>query len=428
MSCTRPGTAARIWRSTCIAVLVLGVCVSTSAAESGGDAFEAATAAFNADDFARALELFERARSAGASGPALEYNVAVSRYKLGDYAAAEAAFEALAGAYPQFRSVAQYNRGLALLAQERHAEARRAFEAASSSDEPQIAALAARALESLGVTSVPAAARSRWSGFADFTAGYDDNVALADELPGFPASSSAFADVYGYARRSLGTRVPSRLEITGYTTRQPEADAFDQDAVRVGYVLRRTVGAWRFDAGPHLSYATLGGDGFERQIGVGLQATRGINAQTALDVRFNHDDIADLSPQFSFIDGSRESLRLTWDRRGATARLRLSYAIERNDRAGAASSADRNRATVRVTRPLAAAWQVDAWGSYRKTQRGRLAEPVDESLLEWSVTANREITANWLLQLGYYGADNDSDVPVYAYDRNRMTIGLSKEF
>jgi tetratricopeptide (TPR) repeat protein len=432
MGCTisAASTVAFLRHSRIAAALVLIVSAVPAAAQTGSASFAAATQAFEAGDHRRALELFEQLRVAGAGSPALDYNVAVCRYKLGDYVAAEAAFAALAASAPEFSDIAEYNIGLALLAQQRDSEARRAFDAARASTDPDVALLAERALASLGASTRPPAPRLRWVGSADVATGYDDNVALADDasLPATETGGSAFTELYGFASRRFDTLWPSRMELTGFAIRYPEAAAFDQRTARVGYQVRRDFGAWRFDAGPHLSYTTLGGDGFERQAGISLQAAYGISDAAALDLRWSYDDVADAAPQFSYIDGSRATLRLTFDRRGANARFRVSYGLERNDRLGSTVSADRSRVTLRVTRPLWSDWELDAWGSYRASTHERLSVPADERLVEWSVTGNRALAAEWLLEVGYYGADNDSDLAEFAYDRNRMMVGLSKLF
>lgn len=415
------------WPCVLLALIVLGAAPLYAQSASGD--FAAASAAFDRGDYRRALELFEQIRAAGGGSAALEYNIAVCRYKLGDYASAERDFAALAANAPQMRDLAEYNRGLALLAQERRADARGAFAVARASFDPTIAELAARALASLGDADT-AAAPGRWLGSADVAAGYDDNVALLDDasLPAAESSGSAFIEAFGFASRRFATLRPSRVDLTGYAVDYPEAGGFDQQAARVGFAVRRSFESWTFDAGPHLSYTTLGGDSFERQLGFDLQAVHALTDAAALDIRFVYDDVADLAPQFSYIEGSRRWLRFTFDRRGPAARVRVSYDFERNDRAAPTVSADRNRLALRVTRALDADWELDVYGAYRKSRHDRLVPASDEELMELSVTATRALASAWSLETGYYWADNDSDVAVFAYGRNRLSIGLTRLF
>lgn len=395
--------------------------------------FTEASDAFAAGDYARALDLFERARATGATGAALDYNVAVCHYKLGDYAAAEAAFAALAEAEPAFRDLARYNRGLSLLAQGRHAEADALFEALRSSSDPTLAALARQAASSTEGTPAGrdgTARRTAWTGSVDMAVGYDDNVALLDDasLPTAESTESAFTELFGFASRPFATSVASRLDVTGYVVRYPEAEGFDQDVLRLDYGVRVVRDSWWLDAGPHVSQATLGGRGFERQLGANLRAVYELTDRAALDMRFVYADVSDLSPQFSFIDGSRGSLRATFDQRGKRARFRLSYDVERNDRVGASVSSERSRVSVRVTSLLNARWELDASASYRKATHDKIPFPADEELTEWSIVANRTISEAWSIEAGYYGAENDSDFAAFAYDRKRMLIGLTLLF
>jgi tetratricopeptide (TPR) repeat protein len=413
------------------AVLLAGVLVllaAPAAAQQAGDSsFSAATEAFGAGDYARALALFERARASGVTGAALDYNVAVCRYKLGDYRGAEAAFAALAEIDPAFRDLARYNLGLSLLAQGRGAEADRWFESVRASADPTLAALASRAASALDGEPAP---RAAWTGSVDFAVGYDDNVALVDDasLPTAESSESAFSEVFGFASRPFATAVPTRLDVTGYVVEYPEADGFDQAVLRLDYAVRLVRESWWVDVGPHLSRATLGGTGFEQQLGANVRAVYELNDRAALDFRVVYAEVSDVSPQFSFIDGSRESVRALFDTRGARARLRFSYDFERNDRAAASVSSERSRFAVRVTRALNAQWELDATASYRKASHDRLELPADERLKEWSLVANRTLFAAWSIEAGYYGADNESDFAAFAYDRNRMSIGVTRLF
>src|SRR5689334_13401638 len=70
------------------------------------DAFAAGSAAFEAGDYTRALDLFQGLRAGGADTAALEYNIGVCQYQLGEYTQAEATFGALAERYPAFHALA----------------------------------------------------------------------------------------------------------------------------------------------------------------------------------------------------------------------------------------------------------------------------------------------------------------------------------
>ena len=128
--------------------------------------------AFAVGEYGEALRLFEAARLAGSTGPSVQYNIGVCEYRLRNYDAAEATFAELATSFPALRELAEYNKGLALRAGGRPAEARSAFARASGSTDDKIAALANAQLAELG-SPAPIAA-SRWRGYVSGGIGHDD--------------------------------------------------------------------------------------------------------------------------------------------------------------------------------------------------------------------------------------------------------------
>src|SRR5690242_4254141 len=110
------------WRHIVAVWLLVGGAVGAQPPQS--NAFAAGSAAFQQGDYSRALDLFQSARGGGTDTAALEYNIGVCQYRLGEYAQAEATFGTLAVRYPAFHALAEYNRGLALLALQRRNEAR----------------------------------------------------------------------------------------------------------------------------------------------------------------------------------------------------------------------------------------------------------------------------------------------------------------
>jgi hypothetical protein len=91
-------------------------------------------------------------------------------------------------------------------------------------------------------------------------------------------------------------------------------------------------------------------------------------------------------------------------------------------------TADRTRVTLRRTSQIVGDWRLDLTASYRRTEHDLLAPPSDERLKEWSASARRSLAADWTLELGYYGAKNDSPIIDFAYDRGRTLVGFGKAF
>ena len=288
-------------------------------------------------------------------------------------------------------------------------------------------ALAAEALEVAAPTAVqPSAA---WVGYFDAGVGDDDNVALLDELslPATQSASSNFTELSGYVGRAIG-RGPLRLGFSGYVVRYADAPQYDQDALRADLGFDWARGDWRFEAGPYLGQTLLDGDGFERMLGVGARAVRSLGEALSLDFRFTHDEIDAASSRFDFVDGSRDRLRAGLDIRGATGRFRPSIEIERNDRASAGVSPDRQRLALRYERSLTEAWSLDATLAYRRSDFDELAQAREERLREVSAALRRLLPRGWTLSAQYRFADNDSNVVAFSYTSNRVSLAVGKGF
>ena len=392
--------------------------------------FAAGTAAFEQGDYLRALGLFQQARAQGSESAALRYNIGVCQYRVGDYAEAEVTFGELAARYPEFAALAEYNRGLALLALQRRDAAAVAFTRARDRGDERLAALAQSALDELGAGNATPPARP-WSGYFSVAAGHDDNVALIDEL-GLPANvqaASPLTELIGYARRETMARVPVRIDFSGYVVRYADSAVFDQNAFRVDASFSWKAGDdWRLEAGPYLSSSTLDGDGFERALGAQVRAIRSIGSRLMFDARFIYDDIESPTARFDFVSGHRERLRLGLEHSDADTRLRVAYEHEAQNRADPGVSPDRDRVAFSASQRVGGHWVVDGALAYRSSRYGDLAVPRRERLVELSAGARRELSAGWLLNIDYRLADNESNIALFGYTSHRITAGVSRTF
>ncbi|HET7133124.1 MAG TPA: hypothetical protein VFJ95_12790, partial [Gammaproteobacteria bacterium] len=352
-----------------------------------------------------------------------------SDYKLGRYAEAEREFASLGGRFPSMAGIAAYNRGLALLELDRRDDARAAFAAAYNSGDDKIVALAAQQLAGLGdVRQAPVArASASWTGLIDASLGSDDNVALVDELtlPAGRSGDSSFTEVLAYASRSAGPNVPLRIDLSGYAVRYPDASEFDQATLDVGAAYERRGERWRFEIGPHYDRSTLGGDDFEAELGIRARAQRPVGDRLRLGFTVAVDDVSGLDEQYDFVEGSQ--WRLGVFLRPRAAGLRASYDVERNDRATAGASPDRQRAAVGYRWRLPHSWWLDGGVSYRLS-RYDFATENRERLKELRLAATRDLARGWRLSADYRRSDNDADLPTYSYTGNRFTATVGKTF
>jgi tetratricopeptide (TPR) repeat protein len=405
-----------------------GCFLALARAAHGADAsmpFAEGERAFAAGDYGEALRLFTAAREAGSVGPSSYYNIGVCQYLLRDFRSAEQTFASLAAEFPAMRELAEYNRGLALRAAGETTQARVAFGRARGAADPKIVALANAQLAEIG--PAPVRAEGRWSGYLSGGAGYDNNVALIDELlvPG-GSSSSPLLEALALASRNFGGS-SLRVDATGYWVRYPDADQFDQSALRTALVSAHVLGPWTLAVGPTLGRSSLDGDGLEETVGADLRLQRGFGTNLSFDARIVYDDIEAGDDRFAYLAGSRRQLRLAVQHAGA-ARVRVGYDVESNDRADPGVSAARQRWSVSYVRPLSSAWTTTVGLAHRTSTYDDASLPREERLVELSFAARRELRLGWTLNADYRWSDNDSSVEAFSYAGHRVSLGLSRSF
>lgn len=381
--------------------------------------------AFAAGEYAEALRFFSAAREAGSVGPSSYYNIGVCQYRLGRYGEAEATFAQLAAEFPAMRELAEYNRGLALRADGDLAGAGVAFERARASTDDKIVALANAQLAQIRAT--PVVDEPAWTGYFSGGIGYDDNVALLNELVlASSEASSPLAELLGVLTRDFGAR-PLRFDASAYAVHYPDVGDFDQTALRLSLEAEIALGQWRFFVGPTLGRSTLDGDGFEELVGADARLRRAFGDGFVFEARAVYDDTSAADSRFAYLDGSHRLLRLSVQHTGA-ARIRFGYDVEREDRADPGVSPSRERLGLVYQRRLSAAWSTDAAVTYRTSSYSAASVPREEQLLELTFVVRRALGPNWTVGLEYQSFDNDSTVEDFAYDGQRFAFGLSRSF
>ena len=420
--------------SLCASILLaLGCSPSLASAENAApaEAFEAGSRAFAAAEWEMALAYFEQARDAGMPGPAVLYNIGVCQYRLGRYRDAADTFRTIIDRFPAMAPLSEYNAGLALAQQEQYRAARAALRRAAAAGDDRVAGLALAMLDRLppgAAQPVPGGAGARWAAFADFSVGFDDNIALLDDsiLPAGESTDSPFGRFFGQLR------TPSRRgwHATGsaYVVRYPDAGRFDQDVLRLGAAWQGSWRAWRIEAGPHASYGTLDGTGFERRFGGALALGRSLGADLRFTARFTLEDIGDAEPRFDFVAGSRRALELRLERYVADGRLRLGYEWSSDDRESASVSPVRQEFAAAYRHWFGDDWSAEAAAAFRSSRYDDLAEPRDEDRTELSLAFSRDLPAGWQLTGRYLLSENDSNVQGFGYFRNRFAVGVNRVF
>jgi len=385
--------------------------------------------AFQQNDFSGALQHFEIARDEGQSGPAVHYNIAICEYKLGRYPDALRTFTLLKHRYPKWQSLASYNLGLTETklgnAESAHAYFRSAYD--SSGNDEKLRLLAANMLSQ---TEPVVETRPFWAGSVGMRAGYDDNVALRDDL-GLPAgvtTDSPMLDFFGSLQGPFSDRHGVRLDAMAYVVRYLDVSEFDQSALQLGAYYDWRNGDWSAQAGIHGGYGTFSGDGFDRTGTGSAKIMRRISLSSSLEARYRYIDVSAANSAFSGIEGSRQILDARYRWFSEDQSIVIGYQFESNDRADPGVSPQRNRFGVIYRYRPESGWGFELGGSFRNSEYNDLTPSRTEDLKTLRAAISRMIGTDWLLLAQYQFSDNESSDPIFAYQRNQLTLGLMKIF
>lgn len=388
-------------------------------------------AAFERGDYTAALRFFEAARDSGVTGPAVYYNIAVCQYELKQYEGASESFVFIAREYPQMAGLAEYNLGLVAQRMGNTNDATEHFLRAYrlSRDNETIRVLASNQLAEIETVARPA---SRWSGAFGVRAGYDDNIVLRDTagISSGVTSESPMLDIFAAVGGPISDRLPGwEFEGNVYAVRYFDADDFDQDEISAGAVYEWEPGSWRIKAGAYAGAGWLGGDSFDRRIGLGVEGHRSLQGNASATLAYYYDDISRGDDVFDGIGGKRHHVvaRYRWystDGRRLLARLRH----EDNDRRDPGVSPTRTGVSVDYRYLPDSGWGFEAGASYRRSRFSDLAVSRTENLLSVRGALTRYLVRDWILMVEYRNSDNDSNDPTFSYDQNSLTVGAMRAF
>ena len=410
-------------------VLACVIFLTPGTAAFAEDAWQLGKQAFDRAEYNAALEYFESARDAGQPGPAVHYNIGVCQYKLARYHDSEATFSLIASQFPSMRGLAEYNLGLVDWklddASAAHLHFLSAYEL--SIDDEKLHTLSANMLIRTDVKVEPPAT---WIGSFGVRAGYDDNVALRDDL-GLPVGTTAESPMADAFVSLLGPfREGSHLHLDAavYTITYFDIHDFDQNALSLGAVYDWTIGAWRTEAGLFAGYGTLGGDGFDKTASGSIRFSRHLSRESQFSLRYRYDEIGAENPVFSGIEGSRQRLdaRYRWSRQRQNLSLR--YIYETNDRLDPSVSPDRHDIRFDFRYDLDGSLGYELGGQLRSSEYDRLAAGRSEDLFLAYVAITKDFRLNWQLQGRLQYSENDSSDSQFSYQRTVITLGLLKNF
>jgi len=434
--------------------VILGLLMMANAnAGFGQDYFDAGIQASSKEDYSVALRYFKKARQAGMDTAVLQYNMAVSYYRLRQYENARRIFLALTDVRA-FEQRAYFNLGLIANKQKDEPAAVRWFQRAHRNvDSKQIQALANEALNRLG--SSPRKVRRvdpGWTGFISGSLAYDSNVTLVNnDLLGVTNQDDTVMNVSASAARWLkgGINNGVRMSLGASLQKHSKLSRNDYDQLNARVMRYDRLGDWKIRVGGSWNEIYFDGSEYQRIVGADVRSRRELSENNQLHLRYKLSRIQATDAAFDYLDGWRHQLRAGIQLREGKDRVRYYYQLELNDRKDfirrVSGTNDINslvsyspaRHTVRVT----GWWELNSNWHARLDTRYRYARYNDSNILSGRVTSRREdsqirlsarisrkFSRRWTLDGQYTYTNNDSNIDRRSYDRSIVKVGVSRSF
>lgn len=380
--------------------------------------FRSGSSAFQAGEYAKALDAFEKALAAGMSGPAVHFNVGVAAYRLANYGRAATAFNEVART-SAMAGLAYYNLGLVELARNDSEAAAQWFSRAEqATDDVKLRELASTRLAELR----PPPPANDWVGYTAFALGHDDNVALVSDSNVLGISDAE--DNFAEAQLALSTPLADSWRLDGglMLIDYQDLDAFDQLGASAGARYRVTIGNWINDVGARLGYSALDGSGFENRRTLSLQTSSELRPELRLRGRYRFNHLDGLN-EYRGLGGRRQDAMARLDWAPAAWDIGVEYQFEIADYDDATLSAKRHQLRFDVERALAANWLLmfeatRRQSDYDSDQNG------SEQRTELALTISRALSSRWRLVVRHAYTDNQADLREFDYTGNRISAGV----
>lgn len=428
------------------AVLLLGMGISAVTFADDSVNYQQGMKAFRSGDFQGAVQHFQTAQSQGLNSATLHYNLGASYYRLGHYDQAAEQFGVIRND-GKWGALAEYNLGLIAEKQNDSARARTHFQQAyQKADSAKVMDLALAKLN--GPEQPDKSGSKRWNGYLSVAAGYDDNPALTEleqtetAIDGSDTFAETLGVVSGYLTgdRQQGTRVNAGF----YNRTYSDMNQFSVAGIYGGLYRDRQYQQWLTTVGVTADNYWVDGDQYTSGLGLLAQGSTPV-AIGKVDLK-NQLSFIRGADEYSYLDGLRNRLTISWIVGDMNRQWRLGYINEYNNRddvdvppAFQSYSPVRHALFGQVTQQLTQKLSTTARLEYRDSTYqdedvtveadGSLTEVErNEDRLEASLVARYDLSRVFGLFAEYRYTDNDSNLARYAYQSNQLMVGLDAAF
>ena len=426
-----------------LALLLISITLPTYAQfKKQDDLFQQGLDAFRVGEYQRALNHFHALQNTGYRSASLNYNIAVTYFKLGRLLEARVRFQALISE-PSFQWLATYNIASIDKKHNHVEEAAIGFQnVVQQSDDEDLAFLAFQQLQSLSGTS-PILTRSEqagpWIGSIGVALGYDDNVIDPTNLDSSD-TGGGYSETIASTTKKWGDW---SIDSFAYLARYDGVDEYDIDLLNIGINRAFHLDGWRLSTGLEAERSAVGGDDYLSQwaLEVSGQHTLAANLDK-LTLRYKYSESRSLSDEFDAFAGDAHRVDIEYYKTLSSGfNWQLRYDLHIDNRADEQDlntfnsySAIRNGIRGRWV------WRQGNW-EYTASLGFRHSYYQDENILASGVNERRidqraqaklllsyQLPYQWNVDMELSYSDNESSLEEYTYHRGMVSTGLHWSF
>lgn len=409
--------------------------------------------AFKNGEYQQVLYYFLQAEQAGNDSESLQYNIAVSLYRLEHYEESEARFMTLIG-LAKWRPLVHYNLGLLAEAKGDADTAKKWFRLGASQQQyEKLRILSEQKLEKLTVetAAVPAGvstSRRNWLALISLSMGNDSNAAsLAGELVENQANAEdTYSEWLAYAQTYLKGKAGDGFKLygLGFSRQYSDFDHLNSRVTGLGLASEFPLRACKAEAGVRLTNVRVDSRQLANQLQGKFSVSRatdaGVFSLAYLPSRFF------ASGDFEQIAGWQHRLEAEWVKGFEVLKFMARYRFESNDRKDlrrnqsvASYSPNRNSIKVQVDWQLKNSYELDFSTEYVRSnydgenrlrdtngeirQAGRSSEQI-----KLSTSLRYRWNRHWHAKGEYEYVDTKDNFDLYTYDKRRISAAVEYRF
>lgn len=390
---------------------------------------------FNAGNYQKSVEYFERARRQGLKSVSLYYNLASSYYKLGDFENSRRYFLALVE-IPNMKVLANFNLGLVAKKTGDYAAAKSYFQTVlNTSRDQKLVTLATTELNKLSRISQSKASGKPWTGYASVSAGTDSNINIAPEGELPSEVDDSFMDAYLVLDYMLdGSRASGwQTDIVFFRRNYMDSNLYDSSQIGIGVKKLQQINNWSTYYQLHMDEFTYAGDDYQSILKFEAYGRKKLSKEESYVLSYSLENISSDNVVYEYLDGSRQKLRAEYRLYGKQDNQRYSYEYEMNSREDTSTtsySPTRHVLRAVYTIYIGRKWSVAGDLGYRLSSYSDPGSTSDrdEDRSRAAINLDYRIDKTVKLRTEASYTKNNSDDNFYDYDRTLIRLKLSKLF